>query len=273
MAFPRPLPGGRSSSAVRSSQLPSPVAQGSLHPVQFMHPTASRWALSRTRRLLDLAVALVVLVLFAVPMVLLGVAVWLSSPGPVFFVQSRVGRGGRLFRIYKFRTMCMAAGEEEGLGLSAEGDDRVTLFGRWLRRFKLDELPQFYNVLRGEMSLIGPRPKLPQFADIVDMPYRPGITGAASLVFRGEEKLLARIQPAQLESFYNTYIRPIKGRIDVRYMCRSTPGSDLHLLLLTVLCCVRPTAHALSIPGITEVEMRVSSAHEEAAPRSFEAAS
>lgn len=273
MAFSFPLPSGRRSLSKPEAALPEPVAQGALHLQQFIRPTASRWAMSRTRRVLDLLVAFTVLVVFALPMALIALLVLATSSGPVFFAQSRVGRSGRLFRIYKFRTMLPNAGEADGLGLSAEGDERVTPLGRWLRRFKLDELPQFYNILRGEMSLIGPRPKLPQFADIADMPYRPGITGAASLVFRGEEKLLARIHPSQVESFYNTYIRPIKGRIDVRYMCRSSLNSDVQLLLLTVLCCLRPTAHPLRIPGITEVEMRVATHHDDVSLSSYEAAS
>jgi len=189
--------------------------------------------------MLDLAVAILVLAVFGLPMLLIALCVRLSSPGPAFYPQLRVGRGGRLFRIYKFRSMAFTP-EPCGPGLTRDGDLRITGMGRWLRKLKIDELPQFYNVLRGEMSLVGPRPKLPQYLDIANMPYRPGITGPATLAFRREEEMLRHVHPSQLDLFYHCHIRPLKARIDVRYMCRATPWSDLRLIGATLLACLAP---------------------------------
>jgi lipopolysaccharide/colanic/teichoic acid biosynthesis glycosyltransferase len=206
---------------------------------RLQSPSASAWSLSASKRLFDLSVALLVFAVFGIPMLAIVLCVRLSSRGPAMFAQQRVGRGGRLFRIYKFRTMEIGSGES-GPGLTRDGDRRITGMGRWLRKLKLDELPQFYNVLRGEMSLVGPRPKLPQYAGIANMPYRPGITGAATLAFRREEEILSRVHPSQLDSFYDRHIRPLKARIDVRYMCRASLRSDMRLIAATFLSCLAP---------------------------------
>ncbi len=215
----------------------------------MVSPTASEWSLSRSKRMLDVAVAAAVLIAFFVPMLLVAICVRLSSKGPAIFVQKRVGREGRLFNIYKFRSMAAGPGDGRGLGLTRDGDLRVTSMGRWMRRLKIDELPQFFNVLRGDMSLVGPRPKLPQYAAIVNMPYRPGITGAATLAFRHEEEILGRIHPAQLENYYHARIKPLKARIDVRYMCRATFGTDMKLIAATFLACFLPSRVPAVSPG------------------------
>jgi len=207
------------------------------HGARLLNPSASAWTLSFSRRLLDLSIALTVLSIFFLPMLAIALCIRLTSRGPAFFSQYRVGRKGNHFRIYKFRTMTDAK-VTAGPGLTRDGDVRITRMGRWLRKLKIDELPQFYNVLRGEMSLVGPRPMLPQYLGIANMPYRPGITGAASLAFRREEDLLRRVHPSQMDYFYNRHIRPLKARMDVRYMCRATFGSDLRLIVATFLSCL-----------------------------------
>ncbi|MGC9157838.1 MAG: sugar transferase [Terracidiphilus sp.] len=191
------------------------------------------------KRCFDLSVAILALLVFAVPMLAIAFCIRFFSEGPVLFSQLRVGREGRMFRIYKFRSMKVGAARS-GPNLTRNGDGRITGVGRWLRKLKLDELPQFYNVLRGEMSLVGPRPKLPQYTAIANLPYRPGITGAATLAFRGEEELLSPIHPSQLDDFYQRNILPLKARLDARYMCRATFWSDLRLIGATFLACFQP---------------------------------
>ncbi|MGO8758297.1 MAG: sugar transferase [Terracidiphilus sp.] len=206
-------------------------------------PPASRWSLSAGKRFCDVAGAFLVLGFFCLPMLAIALLIRLSSAGPAIFVQKRVGRGGKRFLIYKFRTMAAAT---PGPGLTRDGDSRITPLGRILRRLKLDELPQFWNVLRGDMSLIGPRPKLPRYSAIRNMPFRPGITGAATLAFRNEEEALRPIHPALLDDYYNRHIRPLKAGIDLNYMAQATFLSDVRILAATVLACILPDADQLN---------------------------
>ncbi|HUD14269.1 MAG TPA: sugar transferase [Terracidiphilus sp.] len=201
-------------------------------------PPASRWCLSRSKRAVDLLIALAVLALLAFPMLVIAICVCLTSKGSAFFLQKRVGRGGHLFRIYKFRSMTPGSGA--GPGHTRGGDQRITAFGRLLRKFKLDELPQFYNVLRGDMSLVGPRPKLPHHEPIPDMPYRPGITGAASLAFRHEEHILSGVHANQLDHFYDNQIKPLKTHLDLHYMSQATLWTDVRMMAATFLVCLAP---------------------------------
>jgi lipopolysaccharide/colanic/teichoic acid biosynthesis glycosyltransferase len=237
-------------SSFNGTQIPLPAYLGNTTqpiPAQNAHTTfqrieeaASKWCLSLTRRIFDLAVALTVLILFSIPMLLVALAVRLTSNGPALFKQQRVGRGGRLFWIYKFRSMETIRHGSAGPGLTRDGDTRITPLGRWLRKLKLDELPQFINILRGEMSLVGPRPKLPQYEALQNMPYRPGITGAATLAFRNEEEILRSIHPEHLDSYYAQHIQPLKAHLDARYMCAATLRSDLSLIANTFIACIAP---------------------------------
>lgn len=192
----------------------------------------SPWVRSRAKRVFDVALVLAMLP-FLLPLFLAIVcAVRLTSKGPALFLQKRVGRNGTLFTIYKFRTMTFT---QNRLGsITTVDDPAITKFGKFLRWWKLDEMPQFINVLRGEMSLVGPRPKVPeQKAKIVSC--RPGITGAATIAFAQEEVFLAGTPEDQLEEYFRTVLLPLKHALDASYMANATLFSDLRLLCLTAI--------------------------------------
>jgi lipopolysaccharide/colanic/teichoic acid biosynthesis glycosyltransferase len=193
------------------------------------------WSLSDGKRLFDIVCATVGFVVFFPFMVLISLVVAVSSPGPIFFRQKRTGRWGTLFTIYKFRTMIAEA--ENGPCITVQGDRRITCVGVLLRKFKLDELPQFVNVIKGDMSFIGPRPKLPHHESL-HMPFRPGITGAATLAFRCEEELLRHVPEQDLDLYYARTIKPLKARLDWEYMQRATWWTDLGLLWCTATACI-----------------------------------
>jgi len=195
---------------------------------------ASPWAVSKLRRCFDCMIAVVAVVVLLPLFLLVTLLIRMTSPGPVLFRQKRMGRDGKVFTLYKFRSM--RADARRGARITVSGDPRVTPLGVWLRRFKVDELPQFWNVLRGDMSLVGPRPKLPHH-EALFMSVRPGITGAATLAFRHEEKLLLGVPEHALEIFYEVFIKPTKARIDFEYMASATFGSDMRLLWTTIVSC------------------------------------
>jgi lipopolysaccharide/colanic/teichoic acid biosynthesis glycosyltransferase len=163
-------------------------------------------------------------------------AIRLTSPGPAFFRQERVGRSGRPFFLLKLRTMKV----EDGPQVTASGDPRVTGVGRFLRKTKLDEMPQLWNVVRGEMALVGPRPEVATYVDFSDPAWRkvletrPGITDPVSLRLRFEEELLASA-PGDRGEFYRQVMVPFKVRKYIEYQSIRTPWSDLGVLLQTVL--------------------------------------
>jgi lipopolysaccharide/colanic/teichoic acid biosynthesis glycosyltransferase len=177
-----------------------------------------------------------------------------TSPGPVLFRQQRVGRGGRPFTLLKLRTMRMAP---EGSQLTLAGDARVTLVGRWLRRCKLDELPQLWNVVRGDMSLVGPRPEVPRYVDPGDplwrevLSARPGLTDPVSLRLHDEEGLLAGVDHP--ERFYRERLLPWKLRGYLDYRARRSWITDLGVLGATALAVLRRPA-APGLPEITGIE-------------------
>jgi lipopolysaccharide/colanic/teichoic acid biosynthesis glycosyltransferase len=190
------------------------------------------------KRLFDLLGASVALLLASPLMLLTALAIKLDSAGPVFFRQQRVGHGGRLFRVHKFRTM-VADAPARGPALTVGDDARITRVGRWLRHSKLDELPQLLDVLAGDMSLVGPRPEVPRYvalypADLRDkvLSLKPGITDPVSLDFADESTLLTRAADPERE--YVDVILPRKLRASVLYAEHATLATDLSVLLRTL---------------------------------------
>lgn len=168
----------------------------------------------------------------------IGAAVKLDSRGPMFFGHERVGRDGKRFRTWKFRTMVQDA-DKMGAEVTAGGDPRVTRVGRILRATKLDELPQLYNVLVGDMSLVGPRPEVPHYVELFRDDYeeilkvRPGITDEASIEFRDEEKILAEADDPEKE--YVERIAPRKISLYKKYVREMSLHNDLSILVKTLI--------------------------------------
>jgi lipopolysaccharide/colanic/teichoic acid biosynthesis glycosyltransferase len=185
------------------------------------------------KRAFDIAVAATGIGLVTPLLVLCPIIIKLDSPGPAYFRQIRVGQHGRPFVILKFRSMVVRPGKS----ITAAGDPRITNIGYWLRKTKIDELPQLFNVLLGDMSMVGPRPELADYVagytaeqkHVLDL--KPGITGPAAIGFIREEELLSKhLNP---ERFYKTSILPRKLELDLEYCSRVTFGYDVLLLLKT----------------------------------------
>lgn len=168
---------------------------------------------------------------------LVAVCIKLSSRGPVFYRQMRVGKDGHPFDIVKFRSM-NSVSSEMSPGITVSGDKRITRVGRFLRRYKMDELPQLWNVLRGDMSLVGPRPELPKYVETYPpeqrlvLCVRPGITDPASLLYRHEEEILSRCEDP--ERVYRMEILPDKLAQNLGYIRNISFRTDLRIILATV---------------------------------------
>jgi lipopolysaccharide/colanic/teichoic acid biosynthesis glycosyltransferase len=193
----------------------------------------SQWALSHARRAFDLALVCAASPLLCPLFLIIAAAVRLSSPGPAIFRQTRIGARGKPFTILKFRTM-LEPDTEDMAGIACAAAERITPIGEILRKLKLDELPQFFNVLRGDMSLVGPRPRIAEQQMGIFL-CKPGITGAATLAFAREETLLSQIPAESLPQYYREHVLPAKHALDSAYMAQATLSSDLRLLLLTAL--------------------------------------
>ena len=193
------------------------------------------------KRVIDIAVALAGLVLLAPLLAAIAVGVWIGDRHSPWFRGVRVGRGGRAFRMLKFRSMHPGAWKS-GVNSTAAGDRRITAVGRLLRRAKLDELPQLWNVLLGDMSLVGPRPQVERDAALYTpeerrmLTVRPGITDVASLVFADEGEILAGCDDPDL--LYNQIIRPWKSRLALLYLDHAGLAADAYILFLTGLALV-----------------------------------
>jgi len=199
---------------------------------------ASTWCSCYGKRILDLILGSLLTIAFCPLMLIVAVLIKSASPGPILFRQKRIGREGIPFELLKFRTMDHRR-HTAGIRITRRGDPRVTRIGIFLRKWKLDELPQLFNVLRGEMSLVGPRPDLPEYLQTLSvqqlkvLTLSPGITGTASLEFRNEEFLLTEVAPEQVERFYVNTLLPWKIELELAYAREASLLGDIAILLRT----------------------------------------
>lgn len=193
------------------------------------------------KRVFDVTAALAGLLILSPLFAAIELLIKLTSPGPVFYHAARVGRYGKPFTLYKFRSMVVGA-QRLGPAITAQGDPRVTRIGRFIRRTKLDELPQLLNVLKGDMSLVGPRPEDPRYVALYTpdqraiLSVRPGMTSAASLAYRHEEALLSG---TNWERFYRDDVMPRKLAVDLEYMQHANLLTDIGLIIRTLLALFR----------------------------------
>lgn len=194
------------------------------------------------KRMMDIAVSAVALCVLWPLYLIIALAIVIDDPGPVFYRQVRVGRGGKPFRIFKFRSMVVDA-DKKGLAITVGNDRRITRVGAFLRKTKLDELAQLINVLCGQMSFVGPRPEVPRYVELYT-PYqrqvllvRPGITDYASIAYRNENDLLDAAQDP--ERMYIEQIMPAKIELNMKYLREISPAADIRLILKTVEAVVR----------------------------------
>jgi lipopolysaccharide/colanic/teichoic acid biosynthesis glycosyltransferase len=192
------------------------------------------------KRTVDILASAVGLVVLSPALLLIGVAIVIDSPGPILYVGERTGLHGRRFGIFKFRTMFV--GSERGPRTTAHDDTRITRVGRVLRRWKLDELPQLMNVLRGEMSLVGPRPELPYYTDqyrgdeLLILTVAPGITDLASLEFRHLGEIVGS---RDVDRAYEERVYAVKNRLRIQYVRERGFFYDLRLIARTVAAIFR----------------------------------
>ena len=187
-------------------------------------------------RLADLIFSILGLILFLIPGIIISFLILFNSKGPVIFKQIRVGKGGKDFQLLKFRTMAVNS-EAKGLITVGISDPRITKIGSALRRTKLDEIPQLYNVLIGEMSLVGPRPEVRKYVDQysenqrIVLTVRPGITDYASIKFSNENELLSK--SSDPDQYYVEYLIPVKIRLNMKFIQNPNIGNYLNIIWLT----------------------------------------
>jgi lipopolysaccharide/colanic/teichoic acid biosynthesis glycosyltransferase len=187
------------------------------------------------KRLFDIAASIFGLVIFSPLFLVIAIIIKLKMPGPIFFRQKRVGREAKLFRIVKFRTMKANHG---GSTISVRGESRIMPLGATLRKYKLDELPELWNILNGDMSFVGPRPDVPGYADTLQgqdrllLTMRPGLTGAASIKYSNEEELLAeQVDPIK---YNDEVLYPAKVRINNNYVKYWSFWLDIKIIVFTL---------------------------------------
>jgi lipopolysaccharide/colanic/teichoic acid biosynthesis glycosyltransferase len=190
-----------------------------------------------SKRIFDLFFSILGLLTLWPPGILIAICIKLSSKGPVFYKQERIGRFGKPFLCVKFRTMF--SGSEKLGTITAASDSRITSVGKFLRKYKLDELPQLWNVFIGKMSFVGPRPDVSGYADKLEnddariLDLKPGITGPASIYFRYEEEILANVKNAK--EFNDEVIWPKKVALNLQYLIKWTLWKDICYIIITII--------------------------------------
>ena len=190
------------------------------------------------KRLFDFTFAILGLTILSPVLIILSLLIIITSPGTVLYSQKRVGKQGGLFTLYKFRTMVHNADTMSGGSITVENDDRITAIGKLLRRWKLDELPTLWNVLKGDMSFVGPRPDVPGYADKLKgesrrvLEMRPGITGPATLKYANEEKLLAEVDNPK--KYNDEVVFPDKVQINLEYVDNWSFWMDIKIIFKTI---------------------------------------
>ncbi|VYU31458.1 sugar transferase [Clostridium tertium] len=193
------------------------------------------------KRLFDFLVSLVGVIILSPIFIIVSIAIKLDSKGNVLFLQKRVGRYGKEFNIYKFRTMVTDA-EKLGKQITVGKDSRITKVGAFLRKFKIDELPQLLNVLKGDMSLVGPRPEVPKYVSLYNetqkkvLCVRPGITDIASLRYKDENDILGKVENP--EEYYINVIMKDKLDLNLEYIEKSNLFFDIYLIIKTIVKCI-----------------------------------
>lgn len=196
----------------------------------------------KIKRVFDFLASLGGLIVLSPVLIIVAICIKIDSKGPVFFLQKRVGKDKEIFEIYKFRTMVTDA-EKLGRQITVGNDSRITRVGKVIRKCKLDEIPQLINVLKGEMSLVGPRPEVPKYVELYDeyqeqvLLVKPGITDYASIEFRNENDILGKsINP---EKTYIEEIMPAKIELNMKYIKNISLGEDFKLIINTILAILK----------------------------------
>lgn len=216
-------------------KLPEELQRDEIRPY-YEHLRKHRFSLI-LKRIMDLLAACLLTILLFPFMLVIGIIVGITSPGGVFFCQERVTTYGRHFRIIKFRTMTADA-ESRGSQVTTEGDSRVTKAGRFLRKVRLDELPQLINIIKGDMSIVGTRPEVPRYVEaytpemMATLLLPAGVTSKASIEYKDEDRLLS--EGSDVDRIYVEQVLPAKMKYNLAYMMEYSLGKDLLLMLQTV---------------------------------------
>lgn len=192
------------------------------------------------KRAFDIVASFCGIIIISIILIIVSIAIKLDSKGPILFLQKRVGKNGEPFYIYKFRTMITDA-EKFGKQITVGRDSRITKIGTFLRAYKIDELPQLFNVFKGDMSLVGPRPEVPRYVELYSeeerhvLDVRPGITDLASLRYKDENDILGKVENP--EEYYINIIMKDKLKLNLEYVKKNNIIFDISLIIKTIIGC------------------------------------